>query len=71
MARGTGSGDRLASGRNASASWGPLEVSQDKWDAAFGAPESKSQAKRKKAQRKRKAAQEPRSTAATSEQAQG
>ena len=32
---GTGAGDKLASGRSVKASWGPLEVTQDKWDAAF------------------------------------
>jgi hypothetical protein len=44
-----GDGDRLASGRNSSASWGPLNVSQDKWDAAVGKPK----AKRRKRPRKK------------------
>ena len=31
---GVGSGDRLARGAN-KASWGPLNVSKEQWDAAF------------------------------------
>jgi hypothetical protein len=47
-----GSGDRLARG-NTSATWGPLNVSQDKWDMALGAPEPK-KPKRKKRPKKEK-----------------
>ena len=34
----TGAGDRLARG-NVRASWGPLDVTQERWDAAFAPAE--------------------------------
>lgn len=42
---GTGNGDKLARGAH-SATWGPMNVSQQKWDAVFG--KSKSNKKEKK-----------------------
>lgn len=43
---GAGDGDRLARG-NASASWGPLDVSQDKWEGIFGDEPEKKKKSRK------------------------
>ena len=44
---GVGSGDRLARG-NAKASWGPLDVSDEKWAAAFAPAEPEVEAEEPK-----------------------
>jgi len=44
---GTGSGDRLARGQHR-ASWGPLEVSQEKWNEAMGIAPAKPAKKKKR-----------------------
>ena len=49
---GVGSGDKLARGGH-SATWGPLNVSDKKWEQAFGKTEKKKNAKKKTSRIKR------------------